>query len=529
MIQLSPTDLLISVFLFGYAAVTLIKYLLSLHSIEDVIDVHPNPAIEDNLDITPINPPPYTQPLHPLPRKYQSSPSYGVVVYSSIKERFNKNGVSQTDISFTPSISLNRVLGDKFRLQPPLLPLDRFPGSTSTDPASLAVLAGLHRSPGSEPPVPKFIRRHPNSRALTAVYNGSRAPCAPQQRTNPWRGRAMWRSFSPFPSSNSSEAERSETEKDEDEDEEREHRNIPTPWTYQLLRLPASTANSPPSIYLDCTTPRCSKRLGFDMLPCPADRFWQPSNANVQLCTSDKAWKSVLFHLVKWDLDPQIECFDARPYDYEEGGVVCQLPTVDELGEIVTQVQGTGNAGSVPVPTLQAFSFVGRESGPTPLRSLDFREVEGAFKLLNRIQLRNVLMTMSDCWEMMERCPSLEHLSVSGELYDNGLEDCVLAKRDRTGPVRTSLRRLDITDRCNIGVARFFEGLAPERLDTLSLSLSSESQNLLLEGSQLLFLLIVTLGSVRELMVPAEDSTLHSRIRDVLRTNPATMMRICAM
>ncbi|KAK1219446.1 hypothetical protein PQX77_017818 [Marasmius sp. AFHP31] len=519
------------VFLLGYVVVALIKYLLSLRSVEDVIDVHPNPATEDTPNLTPINPPPPVRPLHPLPRKYQLSPSHGVVVYSSIKESFNKSGVSHTDISFTPSISLNRVLGDKFRLQPPLFPLDRFSGSTSTDPASLAVLAGLHRPSGSEPPIPKFIRRHPNSRSLTAVYNGSRAPRATgahQQRANPRRGRAMWRSFSPFPSSTNGEAERSETKIEGEGENESEHRDT-TSWTYQLLRLPTSTTNNPPSIYLDCTTPRCSRRLGFDILPCPTDRFWQPSNTNVRLCTSDNAWKPVLFHLVKWDLDPQIECFDARPYDYEEGGVVCQLPTVDELGEIATPEHGAGinNGGSVPVPTLQAFSFVGRESGPTPLRSLDFREVEGAFKQLTRVQLRNVFMPLADCLEMIARCSNLEYLCLSGTVHDsNELGDYALNKSKPQCVMSTSLRRLDIVDRCNINPITLFDFLLPERLDALCLSLSGDKRDWLATHPRLPRLLMTMSSSVTRLVIPGEDLHLCSHIAGALRADDINTMQV---
>ncbi|KAJ8095048.1 hypothetical protein PM082_010266 [Marasmius tenuissimus] len=538
MIQFSSADLIL-VFVLGYVVFTLIVYLLFPRpSVDEAIGINLSPAS--------INTPCPSRILHPLPRKNQSSPSHGVVVYSSLRQLFDGEA-PHIGVSFTPSICLQRLLGDRFRLKPPP---DCFPGSTSIDPASLAALTGLHRPPPGniKPFIPEFIWRHRDATTLADIYERSRAPrSAPvaHQARFTWGGYLSWRSFSPRsppnnPSCGNSEAERSDDERSdtesEDEDEDRQYlspRRCPS-WTYQLLRLPINNPNGPPSIYLDCTTGRCSKRLGFDIVPRPADSFWWPVNDNHRLrpCNFHTAWKSVLFHLVKWDLDPQLGCFEQHPYDYEVG-TVCRIPTVEELGEIMTGnaagAPGDSTTPMYPVPVLQAYTFVGRDSEhPTPLRLLDFREVKGAFKQLTRVQLRNVSMTTNDCWELLSRCPNLDYLCLSGRFSEcDAVEDCVLAESASKCTVSTTLKRLDIVDRCEMDVVALFEYLLPIRLDVVSLSLSFDCQMLLSRDARLPDLVDTMAETVTQLLIPGEDFYLRSSIEEARRIEEtSTNMRI---
>ena len=257
-------------------------------------------------------------------------------------------------------------------------------------------------------------------------------------------------------------------------------------------------------------------------------------NHKIKLCDFDKAWKPMLFHLVKWDLEPQLGCFDQHPYDYEVG-TVCRIPTVEELGEIATENEAVatapGDSGTpmYPVPVLQAYSFVGRDSEqPTPLRSLDFREVEGAFKQLTKVQLRNVSMALNDCWELIGSCPQLESLCLGGKFYETKLlEDCVLARSIDRRAVNTALRRLDIVDRSEIDVVTFFEYLFPERLDIISLSLSFDHQMVLSRDVRLPDLVDTIAATVTQLIIPAEDFYLRTSIEETLLIDKRrTNMRI---
>ncbi|KAL0564689.1 hypothetical protein V5O48_017352, partial [Marasmius crinis-equi] len=402
------------------------------------------------------------------------SPSHGVFVHLSTAS-ITGSVASGSGVPCTPQICLRKILGEEYMSPHP--PPSSFQGSTSTERSIIMAIARSHGSPTDSEEPDSNIQRWPGY--ATSSLDGP-------------HGSRDWRSSSPvmppppadFPSSDTTEqsyitdflhfydspsaihpvispSTSSESARACSPADDGLHLaprssppsyNIDTPcadpsWTFQLLQ---SSVDKPPSIYLDHTSSRSSKRLGFDVLPTG---FRQPhvyDRSVVPRSQYPLKWQTMLYHTVKWDLEPQLRCYNEQGYDHEEG-VIYELPGLDYFRQVVTFASSTtefshlspseGPSGvdinslgteRFPAPVLQGYTFVGRESNPTPLLAVDIREVSMAFEQLTRIQLRNVSMEMEDCVEITARCPRLESLCLSGRISkDTPGADWILARGKR--------------------------------------------------------------------------------------------------
>ncbi|KAG7090143.1 hypothetical protein E1B28_011751 [Marasmius oreades] len=331
-------------------------------------------------------------------------------------------------------------------------------------------------------------------------------------------------------------------------------------YTYQILQARTgwdyTGPPKPPILHLDCTTTSQSKRFAFGPDEVDLATIWKPMAWERYMVNKrgDQAmintWHDVLSHIVKADVRPRFQALNYDHFDYEPDFLYYTdgIPNMDFGSESAPDedfrsllqhqpaessrqikrwrwtpegsvlVEGGGeekklvlDSYKLVVPILQGFAFIGRDTHPHHLGRGDINHVP--LNQLTRLQLRNVLMTMGDCLEIIWRCPRLESLALSGVIHDGvGSEDCLLASTP-ISTVVSGIRHLEIADRCDVDIVVLFEELSVPSLETLRLSVLQESLQHL-PASAIQGLVNDSWMSVRKFILPETDGKLGAMITE---------------
>ncbi|KAF9262399.1 hypothetical protein L218DRAFT_960218 [Marasmius fiardii PR-910] len=339
--------------------------------------------------------------------------------------------------------------------------------------------------------------------------------------------------------------------------------------TYQILQARTGSNHhgppNPPVLHLDCTTDSHSRRFAFGPSEIDLTSVWKPTSHSQTDAAKDKrhvrsrrlcptrghkvhksgegdmvnTWDEVLSSIAKADLQRFRDLNDDH-FDYEPGYLYCVdgVSNFDYPSEAVAASHNQSQPGvleeekldlyKLVVPVLQGFTFIGRASDPHPLEHADFKHLP--WKQLTRLQLRNVLMTMDDCLEMIWRCPQLESLCLSGMIYATPTSnDCVLPTT-RVGVVLTGMRELTIADRCDIDYELLFKGLIAESLQILTLSLAEPNVRKTV-GSVIVKLLTgsKSMQSLERLILPHGNAMLATDIQASLKGKRRRGLEVCLL
>ncbi|KAF9262476.1 hypothetical protein L218DRAFT_407090 [Marasmius fiardii PR-910] len=323
--------------------------------------------------------------------------------------------------------------------------------------------------------------------------------------------------------------------------------------TYQILQARTGSNHhgppNPPVLHLDCTTDSHSRRFAFGPDEIDLISVWEPTSHSQTDAAKDKrhvrsrrlgptrghkvhksgegamvnTWDEALSSIAKVDLQPRFRDLNNDHLDYEPGHLYCLdgVPNLDFPSEASRDQPQTGvleeeklDSYKLVVPILQGFTFIGRASDPHPLERADFKHVP--WKQLTRLQLRNVLMTMDDCLEMIWRCPQLVSLCLSGMVYSAPTSEDSILPATRVGRVQTGIRDMTIADRCDVDCKLLFGKFVAEDLHTIRLSLSKRKLEDL--NGQVILKRLSDLKRLKQLILPADDYVLAVDIEEVVRT-----------